>query len=180
MSSLSDAKRPIQGPLATLMVTDANPPIIELSKVIVALSKNGEAGDIWLAPLASAGAEHVKAMSMIHCLDAIISEGVPVTCCTAGLDMMISDPLDIIRWCRVTFPTIRFKLAMMLPEASQKQADFWIKRTNDPDPPSGGRVIVISSIAAGDVQARIRAGSDESRIMCPQVWAYIQANKLYR
>jgi hypothetical protein len=174
------AGKPKDSGKVVLLSGQMSPPSNEHLAALRTLAK--VKGDLWLAPEVCCDEmiEHVKAMCMIFCAEAKAAHGIEVTCCTAGLDQKLTG-VHIREWCRRTFPGRRFSLALMLPDDPIPDVDILVKRKNQPDPVmQAARVLSLNNAPMGDVSARIARGSDESRSLFPNVWAYIQKHKLYR
>jgi hypothetical protein len=135
---------------------------------------------VWLCPVGEG--EHKKALAQLACVDYSSAAGQPVGCCTVALDKGVSSPAQAIELCRELFPHLKFSLAMLAGEASERIPDIAIGFRSQDVKVKANRILSVRKFRScpDGVKRRIAAGKDESRNLQPSVWAFVQKNRLYR
>lgn len=170
------------GDTVAVLVGRFDPPTMEHVRAIDALSSYSGVGHVWICPLSGKNDAHVRNMSSMLCSD-FAANGKHVSYCTAALDKSISDPKLALAWIRERFAYLNFRMASTNPDYGiDTEKTFYIAFGPGAVTPAGSIGIVLENYlpVPADIEARIRAGQDESRAIVAPIWRYIQKHRLYR
>lgn len=180
---VGDADNVAPGDSVCLFVGKMDPPTMDHLRALDAIFNSAKFAGVWLCPLAGgeSGADALRAMAQMSCVEYCAMSGKQVGCCTVAVDKGIEDSEEFVSKARELFPFSKFSVAMLRSDVENHEPDY-VVCLQVQAPTKSAKVLVVKKFlpAPSDIRAKIASGSDQSRSFPESVWEYIQKNRLYR